>query len=45
MGAALLEGRRAALSADQAADYEPWIANHRRIRELLGRLEAIGIAG
>lgn len=32
------------LSADQAADYEPWVANHRRIRELLGRLEAIGIA-
>lgn len=32
------------LSADQAADYEPWVANHRRIRELLSRLEAIGVA-
>lgn len=32
------------LNAEQAADYQPWIDNHRRIRELLGRLEAIGTA-
>jgi hypothetical protein len=32
------------LSGEQAADYEPWIVNHRRIRELLAQLEAIGIA-
>jgi len=32
------------LSAEQASDYEPWIANHRRVRELLSRLEAIGMA-
>jgi len=32
------------LTADQASDYQPWIDNHRRIRELLSRLEAIGIA-
>ena len=30
-------------TADQAADYEAWIANHRRIRELIARLEALGI--
>lgn len=32
------------LSADQAADYRAWIDNDRRMRELLARLEAIGIA-
>ena len=32
------------LSADQAADYQTWIDNHRRIRELLTRLETIGQA-
>lgn len=32
------------LSADQRDDYQPWIDNHRRMRELLTRLEAIGIA-
>lgn len=32
------------LSAEQAADYGPWIDNQRRARELLARLEAIGIA-
>jgi len=30
------------LSADQAADYQTWIENHRRLRDLLARLEAIG---
>ena len=30
------------LSAEQRDDYEPWIDNHRRIRALLTRLEAIG---
>jgi hypothetical protein len=32
------------LSAKHAADYQHWIENDRRIRELLARLEAIGIA-
>jgi hypothetical protein len=32
------------LSARHAADYQHWIDNDRRIRELLARLEAIGIA-
>jgi hypothetical protein len=32
------------LSPQQAAEYQPWVANHRRARELLTRLEAIGIA-
>lgn len=32
------------LSADQADDYTHWIANHRRVRELTARLDAIGIA-
>jgi len=32
------------LSADQVSDYESWIANHRRLRELTARLDAIGIA-
>ena len=29
------------LSAEQRDDYQLWIENHRRIRELLGRLEAL----
>lgn len=32
------------LSADQNDDYQPWIDNNRRIRELVTQLEAIGIA-
>jgi hypothetical protein len=32
------------LSADQHDDYQPWIDNNRRIRELVTRLEAIGVA-
>lgn len=32
------------LSAQQAADYRPWLANDRRVRELVARLEAIGVA-
>lgn len=32
------------LSRDQADDYQAWVDNHRRIRELLARLEAIGVA-
>lgn len=32
------------LSADQQRDYQPWVANDRRIRELVSRLEAIGVA-
>src|SRR5580704_12334455 len=32
------------LSANQAHDYQGWVDNDRRIRELLSRLEAIGIA-
>lgn len=31
------------LGPEQASRYEDWIANDRRIRELLARLEAIGI--
>jgi hypothetical protein len=31
------------LNAEQAADYTTWIDNDRRIRELVSRLEAIGI--
>lgn len=31
------------LSRDQAAECRAWIANDRRLRELLARLEAIGI--
>ncbi len=31
------------LSAEQAANYERWIENDRRIRELVGRLETIAI--
>ena len=32
------------LSPEQAADYERFVENHRRLKELLGRLEAIGLA-
>lgn len=32
------------LKADRADDYKGWIDNDRRIRELVGRLEAIGVA-
>ena len=32
------------LGADQAADYASWVANDRRLRELVSRLEAIGVA-
>jgi hypothetical protein len=32
------------LSADQANDYQQWIDNDRRARELLTRLETLGIA-
>ena len=32
------------LSAEQASDYERWVANDRRIRELVARLERLGIA-
>jgi hypothetical protein len=32
------------ISPDTASDYETWIANDRRIRDLVTRLEALGIA-
>ncbi len=32
------------LSAEQADDYLRWVANHRRLRELTARLDAIGVA-
>ncbi len=32
------------LTPEEAADYQPWVANDRRLRELLARLEAIGTA-
>ena len=32
------------LTDDQPADYAPWFDNHRRIRELLAELEALGLA-
>jgi hypothetical protein len=32
------------LGADQHDDYQPWIDNDRRLRELLTRLEALGAA-
>jgi hypothetical protein len=32
------------LSADQYHDYQAWISNDRRLRELLTRLETLGIA-
>jgi hypothetical protein len=32
------------LTPDQIERYQPWIENDRRIRELLTRLEALGIA-
>jgi len=31
------------LSAEQAHDYGRWVQNDRRLRELVGRLEAIGL--
>jgi len=31
------------LSAEQAEDYGRWVRNDRRLRELVGRLEAIGL--
>jgi len=31
------------LSPEQAADYQVFIDNHRRLRELFARLEAIGL--
>lgn len=33
------------LADDQAADYGSWVANDRRLHELIARLEAIGVAG
>lgn len=32
------------LSAEQRDDYQLWVDNHRRARELLARLEALGVA-
>jgi hypothetical protein len=32
------------LSADQHHDYQPWVDNDRRLRDLLARLEALGAA-
>ena len=32
------------LTPEQSEHYQPWIENDRRVRELVGRLEAIGIA-
>ena len=32
------------LGSDQAADYASWVANDRRLHELVARLEAIGVA-
>jgi len=32
------------LSADQHRDYQAWIDNDRRLRDLLGQLEALGTA-
>ena len=32
------------LSADQYRDYQAWVDNDRRLRELLARLEALGAA-
>ena len=32
------------LTPDQHRDYQPWIDNDRRLRELLARLEALGTA-
>lgn len=32
------------LSAEQGADYQSWVANDRRLRELIARLEEIGTA-
>lgn len=30
------------LTAEQGEDYAAWVANHRRIRQLVARLEALG---
>ena len=32
------------LGDDQASDYKTWVANDRRLHELVARLEAIGVA-
>ena len=32
------------LREDQASDYRIWIDNDRRLRELVARLEALGVA-
>ena len=32
------------LTEDQAADYQPWFDNHRRLRELITELEALSLA-
>jgi len=32
------------LGAEQVSDYQPWIDNDRRLRELVGRLEELGVA-
>jgi hypothetical protein len=32
------------LSSEEASDYEAWVDNDRRVRELVTRLEAIGVA-
>jgi hypothetical protein len=32
------------LSPEQAAEYEGFVENHRRLKELLGRLEQLGLA-
>jgi hypothetical protein len=32
------------ISSQTASDYQSWLENDRRIRELVGRLEALGIA-
>jgi hypothetical protein len=32
------------LSAEQRHDFQPWVDNHRRLRELVSRLEALGEA-
>jgi hypothetical protein len=32
------------LTDDQAADYQPWFDNHRRLRELITELETLSLA-
>ena len=32
------------LTDDQAADYQPWFDNHRRLRELIAELEELSLA-